>query len=326
MINIAQFRPARHVSNLHNLVVPGYAGYEGGVVALTCYSSANTMFTPGGSTPAQNRDAFSGALGRITTGKPEHAFVRSEECRRVFSGQGMSDDIISVLAAVVRYESQFRAVPALRSFFAQADYLQAMLDAGCIGMDCIGFVGTYLAAAGVTNGYEGRRPLDYSAYFPFATSLADVHENSIVMLTNGMHIQIIDRITSRQANSVTVELCQSSTGGPQVNMGVTISAAGGSFLPVDDFRAKMDAARLHGTYDAAFESQWGGSGDKNNAYETYLRRTLTVRGENFGWHGGEIFHLGAGYDAGVFPANPVSGSVYVGTMRGDLTVRAPGAP
>ena len=319
MTLIAQFSPSQYVANLHSLAVPGYSA---GTVAITQYSSGNTMFTPGHSSPAQNRDALSGALRRITVGKPEHDFVHGGRCRRVFSGQGMPEDIIAVWAIVVRYESEFRAVAALAPFFAQANYLQAMADASCIGMDCIGFVGTYLASAGVTPGYQGRRPLDYSAQFRLVTNLDGVHANSVVLLTNGMHIQIIDRITARHPNSVTVDLCQSTSGGPQTNHGVTISVAAGNYLPVDEFRARMNAARTQGTYLADFESTWNGAGDKRNAYESYLRRTMTVRGQNFGWHGGEIFQLGAGSG----PQNPVPGAVYVGTVAGDISVRTPATP
>jgi hypothetical protein len=324
--NIAQFSPAEYVSRLHNLVVPGYKGYEGGIVALSSYSSANTMFTGAGSDTAKNRNAFRAALNEIVKGKPEAAFVASEACGRVFSGQGMPDDIIAVWATVVKYEGEYRKQAALKKFFEKADYLQAMADGGCIGMDCIGFVGTYLAAAGVTTNYPGGVPLSYSSddRFPLVSSVADIGANSVVMLTNGMHIQIIDEVTSRKENQVTVDLCQSASGGPQTNSNVTISAGGGSYLPVDEFRGKMAAARARGEFESGFLGEWTGpDSGKLNAYEGYLRRTMTQQGKSLGWKGGAIFQLGAGMDMGVNPANPVSGSVYVGTMKGGLSVRTP---
>lgn len=326
MTTIAQFSPAQYVDNLKHLAIPGYSGFAGGIVAITSYSSANTMFTRTGSSSARSRDALSVAIHHITRGRPEHAFVVSDHGRRVFSGQGMPDDLIAMWAIVVTYEAEFRAVAALAPFFATPNYLQAMADAGCIGMDCIGFVGTYLGASGVTNGYVGRVPLGYSSSFPLVTGLDGIQDNSVVMLTNGMHIQIINRVTARHANYLDVELCQSSgPGGPQKNLGVRISAGGGSYLPVDQFREQMRQARGHGVYAPDFETNWNGQGDKNNAYESYLRRTMTEQNRTVGWHHGAIFQLGAGSASGANPANPVHGSVYVGTMRGGLAVRTPPA-
>jgi hypothetical protein len=314
MHNIAQFTPYDYVNKLWNLVVPGYSGYPGGMVSLTTYLSANSLF--GGASTANGLLLL---IRKVVKGKPEASVASLDGFSRVFSGQGMPNDIVAAMSIVNKYQDEFRQEPSLKKFFAKTDFLQEMVDGGCFGHDCIGFVGTYLAAAGVTTGYEGRRPLDYLNVFKPASNLDDIGPRSVVTLTNGMHIQMIDELTEFNANFIKVFLCQSSTGGPQCNAGVTLSAGGGDYLPVETFRAALAAK----TYQSDFEADNAarkGRGEPARVYEMYLRSRLTEHNKMTGYMGGAIFHISADGN----PANPVGGSVYVGTMPGGLSIRTPG--
>ena len=138
------------------------------------------------------------------------------------------------------------------------------------------------------------------------------------MLTNGMHIQIIDEVTERGKGFIKIDLCQSSTGGPQCNVGVTLRSGGGSYLPVEEFRkalATNQYADEHARDNAARQQ----SGQAARGYESFLRAKLTKANTAIGYCGGAIFQLEARGE----PKNPVGGSVYVGVARGGLSLRTP---
>ncbi len=293
--NRADIRPWHYVDNLWRIPIPDYSGYPGGVVSLTSYLSANTMF--GGSNKAATLKAV---LARVAGKVGYGSAVINGAAARVFTGQGSIDQFVNVFKFMNENKKHLQSEPSLKSYFAEEDWIQAMIDGFCFGQDCIGFMGTYLQAAGVEASYVGRRPLDYTAVFQPVQSLDDIQDMSVVMLTNGMHIQIIDEVTDRSHGKITVDLCQSSSGGPQQNVGVTISAGGGKYLDVNRFRAELEAWKK------------ANPGVSDNEKQTELRKKFTT--ENYrgiGFAGGAIFQLSAGGE----PKNPVGGSVYVGTMN-----------
>ena len=117
---------------------------------------------------------------------------------------------------------------------------------------------------------------------------------------------------------IKVDLCQSSSGGPQCNLGVTIRSGGGGYLPVEEFRRALnDKAR----FDAVnAERQQRGEKPLNRAgYEMYLRSIMTKPNTAFGYCGGAIFTITATGE----PRNPVAGSVYIGSAG--ITIRVPEA-
>ena len=303
----AQLYPFQYVNRLRSLVVPGYTGYPGGVVAITRYVSANTLF--GGANLAS---VLRQALATAGTAA-DRSTLAGDGVGRVFTGQGMPDDFVTVLSMVDRLAAPLAKNATLAPFFKQKDYLQALLDASVLGMDCIGFVGTYLAMAGIEAGYVGRRPLDYAAKFKPVGKLADIDVGSVLMLTSGMHIQIVDWIWQRSERQLVIDICQASSlkdhdesKGPQCNERVALTAGGGDYLPVDAFRAAKD----NKTEWEAYAKE-----DANptaNGYEMYLRKKMTLHGTATGYLNGAIFQLSGGGT----PANPVGGSVYAGTLPG----------
>lgn len=303
----AQLYPFQYVNQLRSLVIPGYTGYPGGVVAITRYVSANTLF--GGANLAS---VLRQALATAGTAA-DRSTLAGAGVGRVFTGQGMPEDFITVLSMVDRLAAPLAKNATLAPFFKQTDYLQALLDASVLGQDCIGFVGTYLATAGIEAGYVGRRPLDYAARFKPVRKLADVDVGSVLMLTNGMHIQIVDWIWERSERQLVIDICQASSmkdhdesKGPQCNARVTLSAGGGDFLPIEKFRAAKDSKSDWSAYAATTATP------TDNGYEMYLRKQMTVHGRATGYLDGAIFQLSGGGT----PGNPVSGSVYAGTLPG----------
>ncbi len=315
MNKIAQFSPFEFVNMLHDLRVPGYVGYPDGSVTLTSYLSANPMF---GGKPDSKANVLSAALQRIVNGKPEFGLTQATGFGRVFTGQGSRANIISAMSIINKYQAQFKADPALAKYFKENDFLQAMADDACFGLDCIGFVGTYLVDAGLEASYVGRRPLDYTALFPPVQSLDQITDYAVVMLTNGLHIQMIDSVNERKNGSIVVDLCQSTKGGPQSNLGVTLKSGGGDYLPVETFRAALGSkqyAQEHADDNAARKSKGLAARD----YEAYLRAKFTKPNTSFGFCGGAIFQLAANGE----PPNIVGGSVYVGVAKEGLSIRTP---
>ena len=313
MKSIAQFAPWEYVNQLHDLRVPGYTGFPDGSVMISSYLSANAMF--GGNSKAA---VLRAELVKIVNGKPEHAFTQTAGFDRVFTGQGLPADIVAVMSIVNTYQGQFKANAQLAPYFKQKDFLQAMADDACFGIDCIGFVGTYLVESGLEDSYVGRRPLDYAAVFQPVRSLDEITDYSAVMLTNGLHIQMIDTVNERKNGSIVVDLCQSTKGGPQTNFSVTIRSGGGDFLPVDTFRAAL-GSKQYADEHAADNAARAGRGEKARDYETYLRAKLTQKNVSVGYANGAIFQLSANGE----PQNVVGGSVYIGVARGGLSIRTP---
>jgi hypothetical protein len=313
MKSVAQFAPWEYVNKLHDMHVPGYTGFPDGSVTLRSYMSANPMF--GGNA---NAAVLRKALIDIVKDKPEAGFPKTPGFERVFTGQGLRSDMIAVMSIVNTYQAQFKAVPGLVKYFKEKDFLQAMADDACFGLDCIGFVGTYLVDSGLEDSYVGRRPLDYTAVFPPVQSLDEIKDYSVVMLTNGLHIQMIDTVNERKAGQIVVDLCQSTKGGPQTNFSVTIRSGGGDYLPVPEFRAALAGktyAQDHAADNAARQSR----GEKARDYESYLRARMTQKNVSIGYAGGAIFQLGANGE----PQNIVGGSVYIGVASGGLSIRTP---
>jgi hypothetical protein len=300
--NIAQISPWDYVDNLWNIQVPMYSGSEGGVVSIRRYLSANTMF--GGANKAMGLLA---ALKRAVKTVGYGSYVTEGSAVRVFTGQGSIDQFTEVFLFMCENKKILQNDPSLKGYFASENWIQAMVDGFCFGQDCIGFVGTYLEAAGVEK-YAGRVPLGFASVFKPVQSLDEIQHRSAVMLTNGMHVQMIDEVTDRSHGKITVDLCQSSTGGPQRNASVTINAGGGKFLDVPKFRAAL--------------AKWKAEnpGKSANEQEQILRKTYSIENyQGLGYMNGAIFQLSAGGQ----PSNPVSGSVYVGTMEGGLRLKTP---
>jgi hypothetical protein len=299
----ARISPAEYVDKLHNLRVPGYTGEPSGRVSISTYLSANSAF--GG---AANANVLAINLKKIAAAHNENA-INQPGFWLIFSGQGSRDNFVAAMGIINQYQDEFKKVKELAKYFKTNNFLQAMIDDKCFGLDCIGFVGGWVVEACLEGSYVGRRPLDYAGLFKPVKSLDEVGDNAVVMLTNGMHIQLIDEVKSRDGKkSIVVDLCQSTSGGPQRNVSLTIHSGGGSYLPVEEFRKTLNTKQ----YDADWQADNQDRQDKKlppRDYESYLRARLTQSNTQFGYGGGAIFTIAADGN----PRNPVAGSVYIGS-------------
>jgi hypothetical protein len=313
MNTIARFPPSDFVDYLTELQVPDYKGSSGGFVAVTKYRSANPMFGGSASSPAS---VLANAVAQVAQARKDTSLFSLAGFSRTFTGQGSMDNFIAAMSFINKYQDDFRKIPALKKYFTNADFLQAMADDACFGLDCIGFVGNYLAESGLEKGYVGRRPLDYCTAFRPVKKLDDITDISVVMLTNGLHIQLLEKVTNRDVGSIQATLCQSTAGGIQVNYAVTIRAGGGNYLPVEAFRQALNDPEGKKQFEAD-KAAGNASGD----YETYLRKKMTQHNVQFGYMGGAIFNT---THTGNVPNPPgVSGSVYIGSPSPAVTVQDP---
>ncbi|MCO5091098.1 hypothetical protein [Bosea sp. (in: a-proteobacteria)] len=314
MARSALMTPEDYLDLLQALPVPGYTGYPGGLVSISSYMSANPQF--GGNAKAGKLLYL---LQKLTKGKPESALLKQDDVRRVFTGQGLPMAFGIVMSLVNTYRAEIAKDPGFKAYFKERDFLQEMCDGGVFGVDCIGFVGGYMVQAGLDARYAGRAPIDFASVFKPVRSLDQVRKYGAVMLTNGFHVQLINNVGEVKNGRLSIELCQSSSGGPQTNTGVTLTQphSGGSFLPIDDFRR----AKASNQYQAEWEAD-NRARERDNkpkrSYESFLREKMTVTGRQFGHRDGAIFQLARNGDL----PNPVGGSVYVGVVEnGGITIR-----
>lgn len=124
------------------------------------------------------------------------------------------------------YEKYFKTSTARNA-------LARMAADNYLGYCCIGFVGQYLRYAGVWKQYKGvdidQWKYDYGG-FTDPIKRADAVRPLNLMIwprSAGGHVAIIDAVYSDgDSRKVKVDMCQSSTGGPQCNKGVTLTVNG----------------------------------------------------------------------------------------------------
>lgn len=312
MNNIVQFSPSDYVDMLTN----GFYQQDNGLFAnLTKYLSANNRY--GGSSRAET---LLQCLLRVTRGQPEHVRLTNPDFQRVFTGQGLYEDIYAAMSMVESFKDDLSSDATLRSYTSRQDFLQKMVDDTYFGLDCIGFVGTYLVAASAQPAYVGRRPLDYLSAFRPLKSIGEIDDLCILTVTSGEHIQIIDNVTERHDSYIICDICQSSSGGSQTNIGVCISAGGGNYLDVDRFRAALASRSLESDWQSDNASRVA-AGRRARDYESYLRSIFTEGGHAAGYMGGAIFQLSRTGS----PPNPVGGSIYVGRLPDGMHIGTPPA-
>src|SRR5262245_51314515 len=144
----------------------------------------------------------------------------------VFVGKGSVAEIITVLGLVPKYKEQF-----VKLFKKQGgpkgdcaklldgygdDKVQDMLQAFAdkyLGLDCNGFVGNYVKRLKKSSLGPDNEPKAYYEHRKgLRKTVADVVNLDIVVWENFTHIAIID---SFESDLETVNLCQSTGGGPQ---------------------------------------------------------------------------------------------------------------
>jgi hypothetical protein len=114
------------------------------------------------------------------------------------------------------------------------DALVKMVEDKVFGFDCIGFVSNYLINAGVWDTYHGYEIDQWPNLFSNRILKAEDIDPLCILIWPGSHIAIVDKFVELiDENTCVVNVCQSSTGGPQLNELVRLKGSGGRFA-IDD--------------------------------------------------------------------------------------------
>jgi hypothetical protein len=262
----------------------------------------------------QKAAVLQGALPGLVAGTADAGvlapLMKSREYDMLFSGQGKPEHFRTVMAAIWRNKDKVKADSRFtKYFFDKIDVpnpLQAMVDDGLFGMDCIGFFGRYLEAAGVYSQYMGGLPRTWLDTFLPITRPYDMDVGCALVWVHARHIAIIDSFeeSNWHANPphAIVNICQASNGaahGPQTNRRVKLVRANQA--------AALDIARYN---EAIKKRDENGKviGEVSEKEKEGLRTSLTST-------------VATGYRNGIFfdvlqgdPAPPVRGAVYVGRL------------
>jgi hypothetical protein len=314
----ARFSPSAYNLQLHDIRVPGY-GNAGGHVSVNRYLSGNPRF--GGNEKAKK---LYEALRAAMPDGPERQRLFRHSHSGVFSGQGLASEIGWVLGLIHQHREALSRVPDLRQVMARFDYLQALCDEAYIGVDCVGFVGGYLAAAGVDPWYGGYTPDTFFHSFPPILTLEEIRPLCIVVVASFAHVQIIDRVVERRADRVIVDLCQSThtSGaiGPQTNRGVTIAYGRGDHPDIDLSR-QLRAQHRNRVPGEDGDAMWdrhlalGGRDANERNFTRFLWQQTLRRGQDEAVlynHRARMFRLGLNGR----PANGLGGPCFIGARRG----------
>lgn len=238
-LNIASCSPAAFVDELINPGLPTSIG----PVALRSYVSTaarsplaaavreqlNGLMTQGGEGPR----ALRALRDRCEDGRGGH-------WRRLFSGTGHLDRLVELWEWMLAYRDllatlpppQGAAGPSWTGWLAQANPLQAMVDAEVFGLDCLGFVSQYIRRSRLmahAPTWDVEQFGTVASLAPIAAA-AGVRPLTLLLFpeaaTTAQHIAIVDRVDAVLGDSVRVDLCQSSRGGPQTNRRVVIAPNG----------------------------------------------------------------------------------------------------
>jgi hypothetical protein len=304
----AKMSPSDFVDRLTDpgLIVAGYPT----PVSLRRYLCANK--DDGGNAKAA---VFRDNLPELIKGTSDAAIlsplITSWEYGRLFSGQGKPEPFETVMAIVWRNKDKVKADSRFAKYFASTviSPLQEMVDDGLFGMDCIGFFGRYLEAAGLYSAYPGGYPRDWlNTFLPVRTPY-DMDVCSALIWIQGQHIAIIDSFEESNWNAnpphAIINICQCSDGvahGPQTSQKVKLLRRNQATMALDIAKYN-EAIKIRDPNDPKKFSE------VSESEKVKLRASLKSSVVT-GYLGGIFFDIVQGD-----PTPPVPGPVYVGTMR-----------
>ncbi len=192
-----------------------------------------------GAIPTGSGDPRAAGLNRLERMRDEISTHGATAWRSVFSGQAVWTDVVQVMNFLVEQADLMRAITggghAFRRYFADGPPTQAtlrqMVADEIFGMDCLGFIGTYLVWCGVRSSYHRISVEQYAnagiSSCELVSDIAQISERSILLWRPDgnpyQHIAIIDRVNDRTSRHLNIDICQSSRGGPQLNTNVTLT-------------------------------------------------------------------------------------------------------
>jgi hypothetical protein len=111
--------------------------------------------------------------------------------------------------------------------YADANALKKMVADKYFGIDCIGFVANFLRDVGLWDKYHGYEIDQWDRVFTRnVRRLTDLGPIQLLVWP-GKHVALIDWVWDANERQADIDVCQSSSGGPQCNAHVTLKPAGG---------------------------------------------------------------------------------------------------
>jgi hypothetical protein len=206
------------------LIKPGL-DCDAGVVKLNQYMCKNIK--NGGNA---NATALIGPLRWMKEGGKGtqlNKIVGGTEIDLILKGQGDPASFTMVWDFMCRNQEMLKAIKLEQGknvydlYFRgnrDAIALQKMVDHCFFGIDCVGFVANYLMYVGLWDKYQGFEISQWDTVFKTNIKDSDrVRPCQILLWTGFNHIAIVDWVHYVDGNKVIVDICQSSTGGPQCN-------------------------------------------------------------------------------------------------------------
>jgi hypothetical protein len=165
-------------------------------------------------------------------GKTLNELVGETAIDVLLKGQGQPEHFIQVWDFMCEYQEKLTGVKLQTGnvydrYFREnkdANALKLMIKDRFFGLDCIGFVANYLIHVGLWDKYRGYEVDQWVRVFQQKVNKADDVESLNLLIWPGIHIALIDWVQDWVSDTeVKVDICQSSSGGPQANVGVYLT-------------------------------------------------------------------------------------------------------
>ena len=160
--------------------------------------------------------------------------VGSTELDLLWKGQGTPDAFVAMMNFLCENQDQLKDAPGVlgrvyAAYFrenADANALKKMVADKYFGIDCIGFVANFLRDVGLWDKYYGYEIDQWDRVFTQnVRKPADIRPMNLLVWP-GKHVALVDWVWSASDGQAAVDVCQSSSGGPQCNQHVTLKLAG----------------------------------------------------------------------------------------------------
>jgi hypothetical protein len=176
------------------------------------------------------------AIRDASSGQTIDEFVGATELNLLWKGQGHWRAFVDVMDFLTENKGQLKGVPGIlgkvyETYFAKDDdatALKRMVKDRYFGIDCIGFVANYLRYARLWREYLPYEIDQWDRVFTQKVNTIDDVEHLNVMVWPGSHVALVDVAWADNLGpkKCKIDMCQSSSGGPQVNKGVYLTDSG----------------------------------------------------------------------------------------------------
>jgi hypothetical protein len=160
--------------------------------------------------------------------------VGPTELNLLWKGQGHPDAFVTMMDFLCENQDQLKGKPGTlggvyNKYFKEnrdAVALQLMVRDKYFGIDCIGFVSNYLRYVGIWDKYYGYEIDQWDRVFTKnVKKLEDIGPLNLLVWP-GKHIALVDWKHGVANGKADIDVCQSSSGGPQVNEHATLTYGG----------------------------------------------------------------------------------------------------